>query len=657
MTDTKIEALASKKNSVSGILGEKVYSAFKNSGLKLDDWEPQIIPCKLDNIDFTINNIGTLFKKNGKEAVMNKLDFVCTELASMADEMYTVSIAKLYINFLINKKFLHKFIFTGLTSEIISKAPVRLKIIVDFSSPNVAKEMHVGHLRSTIIGDVIANLAAIRGHEVLRINHIGDFGQNFGMIIEWIIRNGLTEKVLSNQLELSLQDIYKKAKDQYKNEDGKDLKPFQEGSSANTVKLQNYDKPDHDIVVKLWYEICSMSRKNYQQIYDRLSIRITECGESFYQKYIPTVISELNEKKLTKFDGNDEKKRLVIESPYTIEKKKIDEKGNEINETSRDVLTLVKHNLGYTYDTTDVTCLWYRLNVLGADKIYYVVDAGQGTHFIQLFNVADKAKWLTRGQTVAHIDFGVVSGDDGKRLRSRDGDSIKLIDLLDKSLIETKRIMILNFHEREKREKEKKKINVGVAKESLSSSSSDIVEKTEPTFDEETIKSLAYGSIKYADLCVNRKANYTFSYERMLNFKGNTMIFIMYARIRALAILNKIPKEITKKSIIEYISYFISETINPEFNKGDYDILFKMITLEDVISKAEKGYPDHICTYLYELADLLNYSYSQNRCIIYDEDGIKIISINISRVALYLVLVKIMDICLGLLNIDLIDKL
>jgi len=625
------------KNDIVFILGGKVIGALKVVGFNVSDFQPKIVQCKIDNVDYAVSNMRALFKKNGEETVLLKLDQLCKELNDNADDLYTVTLAKMFLNFTINKKYFHKFICDVLTSDsIIARASKKKIIAIDFSSPNVAKDMHVGHLRSTIIGDVIANLAEKRGHEVHRINHIGDFGQNFGMIIEWIIANGLSEKVLANEvLPVSLQDIYKKSKIQYESDSA-----FQEASSRNTVMLQNYDSAvahtDPKNVVKLWKAICELSRKNYQSIYDRLSIRIVECGESFYQKYIPGVIAELNEKKLTKYDASSvepEKKRLVIESPYTLEKKKDDSV-----EISHDYLTLVKHNLGYTYDTTDVACLSYRLNVLRADVVYYVVDAGQGTHFIQLFDVAKKAGWLERSQMLQHVDFGVVCGEDGKRLRSRDGDSIKLNTLLDTALLHTKKAMILNFHSRQNR--------MGSDEE-----------KKEHVFDEGTVKSLAYGSIKYADLCVNRKANYTFSYERMLNFKGNTLIFLMYARIRALAIINKAPKELTKSAITEYISQFKTLSTNPELNQGDYAILFKLSTLENIISEAEDGYPHHICAYLFELAELLNQSYTQNRCITYDTDGIKIISVNKSRLALYLTLVKIMDTCFSLLNIDLIDKL
>ncbi|AYV83518.1 MAG: arginyl-tRNA synthetase [Hyperionvirus sp.] len=624
----------SKSGNIIEVLGEKVLLAFKNSGLNIGGWKPKIMLCKLDDIDYTVNNIGLLFKNNGNEKVVGVLGAICKELELVSENMYVVSPAKFYINFCLNKIFLHRFVLGVLReSDVVKKAGMRLKIAVDFSSPNVAKEMHVGHLRSTIIGDVIANIAEVRGHEVLRINHIGDFGQNFGMIIEWIILNGLAEKVFSNELPISLQEIYKKAKNDFKDDVG-----FQERASGNTVRLQNGDGAD--IVVKLWVKICEMSRISYQSVYDRLGIRVVECGESFYQKFIERVVTELNDKKLTKTDIAGEKKRLVVESEYSVEKKKVDEKGDEYLEKSHDVLTLIKHNGGYTYDTTDVACLWYRLNVLRANKVYYVVDSGQSTHFVQLFDVAKKAKWLTDTQMVEHIDFGIVSGDDGKRLRSRDGHTIKLIDLLDRAIVETKRIMILNYQEHEK-----------------SKGAAAAAEKKEIAVDDETIKSLAYGSIKYADLSINRKENYTFSYERMLNFKGNTLIYVMYARIRALAVLNNIPKEVTKELIVEYFSQFAGSGGNPDLNKGDYDILLKMATLESVMIEAEKGYPHHICKYLFNLADLLNNSYSANRCIMYAPDGVTIVAINKSRVALYHALVKIMDVCFGLLNIKLVNKL
>jgi arginyl-tRNA synthetase len=509
------------------ILTEKTEQAIKKLDIETKDWKPIIIPCKIPNVDFTVNNIGSLFKFNKKEKVSASLVDLCKNLLMISDGMYDVEICKIYINFKLNKKILYQNIQHILElKSTITQTDNPSTILVDYSSPNVAKDMHVGHLRSTIIGDCLANVYEARGNRVLRINHIGDFGLQFGMIIQYIISEKLMKDLLENKL--SLQEVYTKAKKKFDSDD-----EFNKLSYANTVKLQNYDNPKDEIptdpatedpsnVVTIWRAICDISRKSYQDIYDKLSVNLTECGESFYAKYIPAVIKELTDKKLTIVSEG----RLIVETPHGV-------------------LTLIKSDGGYTYDTTDITALWYRLCVLKVNKIYYVVDSGQSTHFLQLFDVVTKMGWNTE-KSIEHVNFGVVCGEDGKRMRSRSGDTLKLADLMQYSLEETKKVMV-----------EKGK-----------------------SIDEKTIQSIAYGSIKYADLSVQRISDYVFSFERMLSFKGNTLSYVMYARVRLMSVINKLRNSpdhsISTEDIIKYISDHDPKKFD-ELNKSDYELIFHLI--------------------------------------------------------------------------------
>lgn len=581
-------------NQIVNILEGKTLEAFKQPEIDINvgNWKPNITACKLPNVDFSVNNIGSLFKLNTSTKILDNLNKIRGYLQKFSEGTYDVEIVKLYLNFSLNRRILYEQINSILSSKnIIIQKNNPKNILIDYSSPNIAKDMHVGHLRSTIIGDCLANLFESQGHGVHRINHIGDIGLPMAMIIQYIISENLVTDLFENELPLTLQEIYTKGKKLFDTDD-----QFNKLSYENTVKLQNYD--DNDNIVKIWKIICNISRKAYQEIYDRLSVNLTEYGESFYHKYIPLVIGKLNEKELTrKIDG-----RLIIE-------------------TTHGVLTIIKSDGGYTYDTTDVAALWYRLCILDMDKVYYVVDSGQSLHFLQLFEVSKKMGWLRGDKNVEHINFGIVCGTDGKRIRSRKGDTLKLIDLLDYSLKGTDKIM-----------KEKDK-----------------------TFNDEVIKSLAYGSIKYADLSVGRINDYIFSFERMLSFKGNTLVYVMYARVRILAILRNLDRtDITKENLIQYISNIEDTKIN-ELNRYDYELIFHLMTFNDMISKAEVGFPHYICTYLYSLADMFHNCYMGNRSITFDNE--EIISVNKSRVALYIAILEIIDICFKLLNIKPIDYL
>lgn len=585
-------------NNIIQILQEKTCLAFSTLGINTIDWKPNIVRSNMPNVDFTVCNIGSLFKQNTKDKVMDSINLVCAELRKVSDDLYNVESIKAYINFCLNKGFIYKQIYTLLkTSKDLVKQKKRLKILVDYSSPNVAKDMHVGHLRSTIIGDCLANIFETQGHEVLRINHVGDFGLQFGMIVSYIILNNLVNELFNGELSITLQEIYTKAKKLFDTDND-----FNKISYQNTVKLQSNVNSDTFHVIKIWQAVCNVSREAYQDIYNKLSVNLTECSESFYSKYFNVVIQMLKDSNLL----HEENGRQIIDTPHGT-------------------LTIIKSDGGYTYDTTDVTALWYRLCVLNMDKIYYVVDSGQSLHFMQLFYFAKKIGWLTNDKYIEHINFGVVCGEDGKRIRSRNGDTLKLIDLLNYSIEETTNIM----HEKGK------------------------------SFDKDVIEALAYGSIKYADLSINRTSDYIFSFQKMLNFKGNTLAYIMYARVRILAVLRNLENsDISRESLINYVSFtddmLFSNQVN-ELNKYDYEIIFHLLSLNDMISKTEEGFPHYICTYLYILADMFHNCYMDNRCISFKND--QIVDINKSRVALYYTILQIMDFCFGLLGVKTIDQL
>ena len=332
----------------------------------------QITQAKIDYYDYTI--IGTNKLEIYQREILEKTEF---------DEFEIKKVNNFY-NIVLRKKFLlecFQNVLVGFSnynlksnnsskSEFIEKTFNPKKIIIDYSSPNVAKEMHIGHLRSTIIGDTLANFYEFIGHNVLRINHIGDFGLQFGMIVWYIESNQLI-----NQIDnLDLQDLYVKSNDLAKSD-----KDFYTQSQIKTFELQNNIEPS----ITIHKKICQKSREHFEKNYSYLNIKgMIEMGESFYQNIIPQMILKLEELNLLEEDdeqfNKEDNKQLNDESMNNLQENKLKRKIIKTNIRGKNsTLTIVKSNGAYTYDTTDLCAIKYRCEVLNADKILYVVDSGQ----------------------------------------------------------------------------------------------------------------------------------------------------------------------------------------------------------------------------------------------------------------------------------------
>ena len=489
-----------------------------------------------------------------------------------------------------------KKLFNSQKPKVFSKS-MKSKILVDFSSPNVAKNLHVGHLRSTIIGDTISRLFEYLGHDVLRVNHVGDFGTQFGMLIQHLF--DVAPDFQTNPPDITnLQKFYQESKKRF------DKEPeFKDNAYQKTVLLQK-DDPD---VVAGWKLICDISRKSYNKLYEQLNVTLTECGESFYKDMLADTVKELEELGLVE-ESNGMK---IIQ----LTKMK---KGKEVPKYSVP-LFLVKSDGGYTYDTTDLAALRYRLKTLNVDQVYYVVDCGQATHFNMVFEVAQKAGCFKEHQKAMHIGFGLVLGEDGKRMKSRDGDTIPLQELLDEGL--------------------------EAAKKSLSDRDTDHLTEEEM---KEIVPTVAYGAIKYADLSGKYTNNYTFSFDRMLSFKGNTVVYQLYSHVRLNGILRKIEEYGFK---IEY----------PEILEVKEDderaIAIKLLQYPEMINEIESDLFTHrLCTYLYELSDLTQKFYTHHRCIEFDADN-NPVSMNSSRAVLCQLVLYVQKVCFDLLNIQTLEKI
>ncbi|CBZ50723.1 arginyl-tRNAsynthetase, related [Neospora caninum Liverpool] len=379
-------------------------------------------------------------------------------------------------------------------------ADKKLRVMVDFSSPNVAKEMHVGHLRSTIIGESICRILAFHGHEVQRINHIGDWGTQFGMLIEYLHSQFPDYK--ANMPDISdLNAFYKKAKASFDADDG-----FKARSREMVVKLQGGD----EAALESWRLICDVSRHEFEKVYKRLDVTLEERGESYYNPAIPKVVQELTDKgMITVSDGAKCVFTRVSEVP----------------------LMAVKSDGGFGYDSTDLAAIRDRLVERQGDWLIYVTDLGQEEHFAKIFAAAEQAGWHTPPETrVDHMGFGVVQGQDGKRFKTRSGEVVKLVDLLDEAKMRALK-ELQRRKEEEKEEEEKRESGDGCSCGTGTAVADEEMDKA--------AEAIGYSAVKYFDLKQNRHTDYKFSYDRMLDPKGNTAVYMMYAYARICAIFRK----------------------------------------------------------------------------------------------------------------------
>ncbi len=506
------------------------------------------------------------------------------------DMVYTQLVSN-YLNIIPTSALLSDQIYNLVKMDNIYPQPEMIKkILVDFSSPNIAKDMHVGHLRSTIIGDSICNLFEAQGHQVLRVNHIGDFGLQFGMIIQYLLEFYPNYQHINLNIS-DLQTFYAQSKQQFDHDE-----EFQNQSYQRVVDLQT-GNPE---ITQAWNWIKQISAVAYNQIYDRLGIKLTEVGESFYQHLIPDVITELTTKGLVE----------MVEGRQII---RVD--GFEVP------LTIVKSDGGWTYDTTDLTALHYRLVTLNQDEIYYVVDSGQSLHFDLVFKVAELAGWLQPHQKVNHVQFGVVLGSDGKKFRSRDGNTIKLVDLLDE----------------------------GVAKAHLVLKSN--AELKDP---EDIINSVAYGSIKYADLSNDRTSTYLYSPDKMLSFKGNTGVYQLYEYVRIVGILRKCQPFLADLFQYRLDMEFVQQSVIKLTEPSEIELCQCLLMFPEMIQQISGNLMFNLlCNYLYNLTQKFSSFHTKCRCLEFNDQ--QVISINYSRVLICLATQKIMKNCFDILGLKAIE--
>jgi arginyl-tRNA synthetase len=459
------------------------------------------------------------------------------------------------------------------------------RVVIDYSHPNVAKEMHVGHLRSTIIGDCLARVIGFLGSEVIRHNHIGDWGTPFGMLIEHLLDVGEEEAAS----ELSVGDLtafYQAARVKFDSEP-----TFADRARSRVVLLQSGDEQ----TMRLWHVLVAESARYFNRVYDRLGVLLTDddlVGESFYNPWLDEVADELESRGIARIDDG----ALCAFPPGFTNR-------------DGDPLPLIvrKRDGGYGYQATDLAAIRYRVRDVGARRVVYVVDAGQAQHLEMVFAVAKEAGWV-EGAVAEQAAFGLVLGDDRKRLKTRAGDNVKLIELLD---------------------------------EAIERAAAVVAEKN-PDLDAETRAAVAgaigIGAVKYADLANDRVKDYVFDWDRMLAFEGNTGPYLQYAHARVHSIFRR-----GEISIDDVAGAGVTVTEDAE-----RALVLHLLALGDAIRvTAETLQPHRLCTYLFELASLFTTFYEHCPVLRADDDATRT-----SRLALCAVTARALRLGLELLGIE-----
>ncbi|MBD2080693.1 arginine--tRNA ligase [Leptolyngbya sp. FACHB-17] len=527
-------------------------------GAELVGTDPMLVPTNNPKFgDYQANVAMSLAKRLGKQprAIAQEI----TQNLQVDDLCETAEIAGPgFINLKLKPVYLQTQLSAMAGDSRLGIAVVKepKKVVVDFSSPNIAKEMHVGHLRSTIIGDSIARILEFQGHDVLRLNHVGDWGTQFGMLITYL--REVAPEALTTADALDLGDLvafYKKAKQRFDEDPA-----FQEKSRQEVVRLQS----GAEDTLKAWRLLCDQSRREFQVIYDLLDIQLTERGESFYNPLLLQVVEDLEKEGLL---VEDQGAKCVFLEGFT------NREGNPLP------LIIQKSDGGYNYATTDLAAIRYRVQQDNADRLIYVTDAGQANHFAQVFQVARRADWIPGSVEVVHVPFGLVQGEDGKKLKTRSGDTVRLRDLLDEAVERSRTDLETRLATEERHESE--------------------------DFINHAAKTVGISAVKYADLSQNRTSNYIFSYDKMLALQGNTAPYMLYAYARI--------QGISRKGGIDFNQLGSNVQMVLE-HETELALAKQLLQFSTVLSEVEQElFPNRLCDYLFQLSQKFNVFYDRDQ--------------------------------------------
>ncbi|MFV7528551.1 arginine--tRNA ligase [Enterobacter mori] len=529
---------------IQALLSEKVSQALIAAGAPAD-CEPQVRQsAKVQFGDYQANGVMAVAKKLGMpprqlaEQVLTHLDL--TGIASK-----TEIAGPGFINIFLEPAFLASHVDAALKSDRLGVSqPKAQTIVIDYSAPNVAKEMHVGHLRSTIIGDASVRTNEFLGHKVIRANHVGDWGTQFGMLIAY-----LEKQQQENAGEMALADLegfYREAKKHYDEDEA-----FAERARSYVVKLQGGDT----YFLEMWRKLVDITMSQNQLTYNRLNVTLTRddvMGESLYNPMLPGIVADLKAKGLA---VESEGATVVF----------LDEYKNKEGEPMGVIIQ--KKDGGYLYTTTDIACAKYRYETLHADRVLYYIDSRQHQHLMQAWTIVRKAGYVPDSVPLEHHMFGMMLGKDGKPFKTRAGGTVKLSDLLDEALERARRLVVEKNPDMPADELEKLANAVGI------------------------------GAVKYADLSKNRTTDYIFDWDNMLAFEGNTAPYMQYAYTRVLSVFRK-------ANIDE--SVLANATVNITEDR-EAQLAARLLQFEETLTVvARDGTPHVMCAYLYDLAGLFS---------------------------------------------------
>jgi arginyl-tRNA synthetase len=435
------------------------------------------------------------------------------------------------------------------------------RVIVDYPSPNIAKEMHVGHLRPAVIGDCLSRILEFLGYDVLRISHVGDWGTPFGMLIAYL-REAYPEALTTTET-LNLGDLssfYRQAKQRFDKDEN-----FREAARQAVVKLQAGDEE----TLVAWKVVCTLSSRSYQVIYDLLEIApFIERGESFYNPLLPEVMQELDELGLL---VEDEGTKCVFLEGFT------NKEGKPLP------LIVQKSDGGYNYAATDLAAIRYRVQVDQAQRVIYPVGAEQTNHFAQIFQVGRRAGWITDEHEFVHVPFGLVQGEDSKKLKTRSGETVRLKDLLEEAIARAQSDLETRLKAEGREETQE--------------------------FIDHVAHVIGISAVKYADLSQNRTSNYVFSYDKTLALQGNTAPYLIYAYVRV--------QGISRKGQINFIETQHATSLEESkilLQEEPELVLAKhLLQLSETLAQvAADLLPNRLCQYLFELSQKFNQFY--DRC-------------------------------------------
>lgn len=529
---------------IQALLSEKVSQAMIAAGAPAD-CEPQVRQsAKVQFGDYQANGMMAVAKKLGMaprqlaEQVLTHLD-----LNGIASKVEIAGPG--FINIFLDPAFLAQHVQQALASDRLGVTqPAKQTVVVDYSAPNVAKEMHVGHLRSTIIGDAAVRTLEFLGHKVIRANHVGDWGTQFGMLIAW-----LEKQQQENAGEMALADLegfYRDAKKHYDEDEA-----FAERARSYVVKLQGGD----EYFREMWRKLVDITMSQNQLTYDRLNVTLTRddvMGESLYNPMLPGIVADLKAKGLA---VESEGATVVF----------LDEYKNKEGEPMGVIIQ--KKDGGYLYTTTDIACAKYRYDTLHADRVLYYIDSRQHQHLMQAWTIVRKAGYVPDSVPLEHHMFGMMLGKDGKPFKTRAGGTVKLADLLDEALERARRLVAEKNPDMPADELEKLANAVGI------------------------------GAVKYADLSKNRTTDYIFDWDNMLAFEGNTAPYMQYAYTRVLSVFRKADID---ESALANAQVIINED-------REAQLAARLLQFEETLTVvAREGTPHVMCAYLYDVAGLFS---------------------------------------------------